>query len=247
MSENSLKCVLAFKWARNPEDARVGLDGAVDWSSAKMAASDDDEAAALLARGLSADITGLTLGDGDVAWAAARGASSTLSISDARPALDSGWIAAVLAAGVARLGAPAVVLVGDCTWEPAVPVLLGARLGWPVLAGVLEATAAEGSLRVTRRTATKKETLTVTTPVVLAVLARRQEKPPSMKEILAARKKPVERLTTADLGLKPPGAEIKLRGSAPPPAMQVTVYAGRDDPAGAARQLVAALRSEGVI
>jgi electron transfer flavoprotein beta subunit len=240
--------VLIFKWARNPLDARVGLDGAVDWSFANMAASDDDAAAAVAARNLSDDIVALTLGNGDTAWAAARGASRTVTVPDPRIGLDSSWTARLLAGGVRHIGEVDVVLAGDCAWDPAAPVLLGACLGWPTLAGVIEARREGGGLRVVRRAESGNETLEVTPPVVLAVLARHTEKePPGMKAILAARKKPVEKMTAADLGAAPAADSLVLCGSALPPATKAQIFAGRDDPAGAAAQLIAALRKEGVL
>ena len=63
-----MKTVVVFKWLRNPEDARVGSDGSVDWRAAKMAVSDDDPAAAAVANAIAAaggECVGLTLGDGD--------------------------------------------------------------------------------------------------------------------------------------------------------------------------------------
>jgi electron transfer flavoprotein beta subunit len=247
VTAQSVKCVLAFKWARNPLDARVGFDGAVDWSFANMAASDDDAAAAAAARNLSDDIVALTVGNGDTAWAAARGASCTVTVPDPQIGLDSSWTARLLAGGVRYIGKVDVVLAGDCAWDTAVPVLLGACLGWPTLAGVIEARREGGALRVVRRAESGNETLEVRPPVVLAVLARHAEKePPGMKAILAARKKPVEKMTAADLGAAPSADSLVLRGSALPPATKAQIFAGQD-PAGAAARLIAALRKEGVL
>ena len=80
-----MKIIVAFKWLRSPQDARVGADGSVDWRGARMAPNDDDPAAIAMARELGAggEVLGLTVGDGDLAWAAARGAASTLVVTDA--------------------------------------------------------------------------------------------------------------------------------------------------------------------
>ena len=104
---NPMKIVVVFKWLKNPEDARVGSDGSVDWRGAKMTVSDDDPAAIQVARNLAAaggEIVGLTIGDGDAAWAAARGASSTVIVTDAQSNADVAATGAVLAAGVRRIG-----------------------------------------------------------------------------------------------------------------------------------------------
>lgn len=243
-----MKSVIVFKWAKNPQDARVSANGSVDWRSARMAVSDDDAAAVAVARDIvvGGDIVGLALGDGDATWAAARGASSTVSVTDAEPNADAAATAAVLAAGVRHIGDADVVVVGDCAWDPMVPVSLAAQLGWPVLAGVLSATPEGDRLRVTRRTAAGAQVVDVSTPVVLAVAARRAEqKTPGMKEVLSARKKPLEKVTTAALGVSHDGG-VRVRGTTLPEAVAARVIDGTD-PAAAVEQLLAALRSEGVL
>ncbi len=241
-------CVIAFKWAKNPQDARVSADGSVDWRAAKMAANDDDAAAVAVARELAGGggLVGLTLGDGDAAWAAARGAGSTVSVADAQPDADASVLAGALAAGVRRIGDADVVVIGDSAWDQLVPAALAARLGWPALAGVVAAARDGDRLRVTRKTAAGTDVLEVTTPAVLAVAARHAEdKAPGMKEVLAARKKPVDKVTLADLGVATSGG-VTVRGTALPETAPARIFDG-SDPAAAATQLVAALKSEGVL
>ena len=241
-----MKSVIAFKWAKNPQDARVSADGSVDWRSAKMAVSDDDAAAAAVAGDIGGDVVGLTLGDGDATWAAARGASSTVSVTDAEPNADGAATAAVLAAGVRHIGEADVVVMGDCAWDQMVPVSLAAQLGWPALAGVLSATPEGDHLRVTRRTVAGAQVVDVIPPVLLAVAARHTEqKTPGMKQVLAARKKPLEKVTTATLGVTH-GGDVRLRGTALPETTAGRVFDGTD-PAAAVEQLLAALASEGVL
>jgi len=243
-----MKTVIVFKWAKNPQDARVSADSSVDWRSAKMSVSDDDAAAAAVVLDIAGDgdIVGLTLGNGDATWAAARGASSTVSVTDAEPNADSAATAAVLAAGVRHIGEADVVVVGDCAWDQMVPVSLAAQLGWPALAGVLSATPEGDHLRVTRRTAAGAQVVDVSTPVVLVVAARRAEQTtPGMKQVLAARKKPLEKVTTATLGVTH-DCGVRVRGTELPEATVARVIDGTD-PAAAVEQLLAALRSEGVL
>src|ERR1035438_9531017 len=111
---NLMKIVVVFKWLKNPEDARVGADGSIDWRGARMAVSDDDPAAIQVAgelAGTGGEIVGLTIGDGDAAWAAARGASSTVIVTDAQSNPDAAVTGAVLSAGVRRIGDADVVLI----------------------------------------------------------------------------------------------------------------------------------------
>lgn len=243
-----MKAVLAFRWAKNPQDARVSAEGAVDWSGAKMAVSDDDAAAAEVARDLLGEdeIVGLTAGDGDVSWAAARGASRTVCLTDLLPDPDARVTGDALAAGVDHVGDVDIVLIGDGQWDPMVPASLGARLGWLTFGGVVSAAREGQGLRVTQQTSAGTQIVDVAPPVVLAVRARRVEKQsPGMREVLAARKKPVEKLTAAALGAAAPGRVVP-RGTALPQSTPVRVIDGAD-PAAAAEQLVRALRSEGVL
>ena len=61
-----MKIVVAYKWARDPQEATVGADGTVDWSRAKPGISDYDPVAIELARRLAeatgAELIGLTAG-----------------------------------------------------------------------------------------------------------------------------------------------------------------------------------------
>ena len=243
-----MRGVLAFKWAKNPQDARVGTDGSVDWSGAKMAVTDDDAAAAEVARDLLGDgsIVGLTLGDGDASWAAARGAASTVCLTDASPDPDARVTADALAAGVQHIGEAEVVVIGDSPWDPLVPACLGARLGWRTVGGVTSAVVDGDHVRVTRRTSTGTQVLDVDPPVVLAVRARRAEqRTPGMRDVLAARKKPLEKLTAEALGVARQGGAVVM-GTALPETTPARVIDG-SDVEGAVDQLVRALRSEGVL
>jgi electron transfer flavoprotein beta subunit len=242
-----MKLIVVFKWLRNPQDARVGADGALDWGGAKMSPNDDDPAAIALAKGLGAgEIVGLTVGDGDLAWAAARGAASTVVVTDAQTGADSGVTGAVLAAGVERIGAADLVLIGDSAWDYGVVAALAGQLGWPALANVVSAVAEGGRWRVTRRIGTATQVVEVAGPAVLAVAASRAEQQvPGMKEVLAARRKPVTRLTVADLGLSP-ADKVVSRGTRLPDLAAAKIFDGAD-PAAAAAQVVAALRTDGVL
>ena len=244
-----MKSIVVFKWLRNPQDARVGTDGTVDWGAAKLSASDDDPAAILVANDLAAgggEVVGLTIGDGDVAWAAARGAASTVVVTDAQTDLDSATTGAILAAGVRRIGDADVVLIGDSGWDYGVVVAMAGQLGWPTLANVVSVAVEGIGLRVTCRVGAGTQVVDVAGPAVLAVAASRAEQQvPGMKEVLAARKKPVTRLTQADLGVQR-SATVTLRGTKLPETAMAKMFDGAD-PNAAAAQVVAALRMDGVL
>ena len=244
-----MKVIVVFKWFRNPQDALVGAGGTVDWPGVKMSATDDDpavmEIAAALAKG--DEIVALTVGDGDASWAAARGASRTMVVTDAMTETDSAVTGAVLAAAVGRLGGADAVVIGDSAWDYGVVSALAGQLGLPAVARVTAAELKQECLYVTRKMGSVSHVLEVKAPAVLAVMGTQTEKnEPSMKQVLVARKKPMEKLTLADLGFSPPSAGVaSLRTRFPdtPPAVLID----GTDPAPACQQLIAALKLDGVI
>lgn len=244
-----MKVIVVFKWSKNPQGARVGSGGSVGWRGARMAMNDDDPSAILVARDIAAtngEIVGLTLGDGDVAWAAARGASNSVVVTDAKTNVNSAATGAILAACVRRIGDADVVLIGDSAWDYGLVIALAGQLGWPTLANIVSATVEGGRLRVTRKIGSEIQVIEATGPVVLAVAASRAEQHvPGMKEVLAARKKPVLKLTLADLGVNST-TTVSLRGTKFPDTAAAWIIDGADA-ASAAAQLVTALRSEGVL
>jgi electron transfer flavoprotein beta subunit len=243
-----MKIIVVFKWLRNPQDARVGTDGSVDWCGAKMSPNDDDPAAITVAKDLVAggEIVGLTIADGDVAWAAARGAASTVVVTDAHTEADSAATGAILAAAVHRIGDPDLLLIGDSSWDYGVVSAVVGQLGWPALANVVSAKTEGGRLQVTQKVGAVTRVVEVGGPVVLAVAASRAEQHvPGMKQVLAARKRPVTKFTVADLGISPVGKAIS-GGTKLPDKPAAKMFDG-GDPAAAATQIVAALRTDGVL
>jgi len=243
-----MKVITVFKWSRNPQDARVGMNGSVDWRGVKMAPSDDDPAVMEIAKALAGDgeIIGLTIGDGDIAWAAARGAASTIAVTDAQTEVDSASTAAIIAAAIKRVEDVDAVIIGDSAWNYGVVSALVGQLGWPAVAGVVAASKEDNHLQVTRRIGTTSQVLEIEGPVVLAVMASREEvNAPGMKEILTARKKPVERLTMSDLGLTPV-EKASSKGTRFPDTLAAKIIDG-SDPVAACKELMAALHTDGVL
>lgn len=241
-----MKSVVAFKLCKDPKEAVVLSDGAIDWGLTKLAPSDSDDRAAEIARELGCETIGLTIGDGDLAWAAARGASGTIHIKDANESLDAVKTASLLAAAVQKAGDVDLVLIGDSTWDPAVPVLLGAQLGWTSMAGVVEARQEGSGLVVKRRTQSMEQEVQISLPAVLGILALREnEDKPGMKQILAARKKPVETLTAQELGFDCPDA-VAAVVTALPDSTAAKIISG-EDAADIAKKLFETLKTEGVL
>ena len=197
-----MKTVIVFKVCMNPKDAMIRPDGTADWGMASLAASDDDFRATEIAKTLGGEVIGLTIGTGDAAWAAARGADSTVVITDAMPSSDAAVTADILAKAVMKIGDVDLVMIGDSSWDPAVPVLLGAKLGWNTLAGVTDAAVSEFGYCAKRRLSGSEQNIEVSGPAVMAIAAKAaEETPPGLKQVLMARKKPVTKMRMEDLGM----------------------------------------------
>jgi len=242
-----MKVVVVHSWARDVSAATVRSDGSVDWRNARMTAGEDDPAALAcalqIARAAGGEVVGLTIGDSDASWALARGVGRTVAVPDAPALRDNAATAAVLAAAVRRIGEVDAVVIGDCQQDPGVGVALAGHLGWPVLAGLASATAEDGHL-VAARGGTEEVTFRVAPPAVLGIAAAADvDRPPGMKELLAARRRPVTRWTLRELHVDV--HDLHSEGTRRPASTPARLLRG--EPAEVARQLVAALRAEGVL
>lgn len=244
-----MRAVVVYAWARSAAGAIVHADGGVEWRNARPLAGEDDPAAvaaALAVAGPDGEVVGLTLGDADASWALARGAARAVRVTDAPVSDDEGVTAAVIAAGVRSVADVDVVVVGDSEEHPGVAAAVGARLGWPVVAGVVSAAPSGVGIEAVRRAGDLQETVVVTCPAVLGVAAEGAEsRTPGMKEQLAARKRPVVKTTLAELGVDTLPAAVVPGGTRLPEQARTRVFEG--EPEETARQLVAALRAEGVL
>ena len=110
----------------------------------------------------------------------------------------------VLAAALGTLN-PDLVLCGAESTDGRVQVLphmLAERLGFAALTGARKVTIDGGALTVERQTDEGYEVLAANTPAVVSVWDTINEpRYPSFKGIMAAKKKPVQELSLADLGI----------------------------------------------
>ena len=254
-----MKVSVAFKWTRDPRDARISVDGELTWGHAKMAATDDDPAAMQVAGALSpeGDIVGVTVGDGDNAWAAARGAARTVVVEGVPDSPDASRTARAIAQGVGAAGPVDAVVIGDSDWGIGVPVALAAELGMPAFAGVVQVEPSGGAFRVSCKDGPLVNVIEARPPFVLAVRGLTSEKAaPGMKQVLAARKKPVEKLVAAGPGAGgsgapgapgTPGAPVVTEGAVSLPEGGSATMIDAADVGRAARELVGALRLDGVL
>ncbi len=166
------------------------------------------------------EVVALTIGPDDAAAAIKRslqmGVGSGIHVvDDALHGTDALGTSAVLAAAVAKAGADLVVC-GMASTDGAMgvlPAMLAERLGWPAAtyAGSLEVSATTAT--IVREDDTARLTVEVDLPAVVSVTDQSGEaRYPSMKGILAAKKKPVTEWDLADLGLSP--ADVGLDAAA---------------------------------
>jgi electron transfer flavoprotein beta subunit len=191
-------------------------DGTVDREATDGLLSELDEYAVEQALQLAdsqdsgdVEVVALTLGPDDAADAIKRalqmGATSGVHINDeAVHGSDALATSAILAAAIRKLE-PDLVVAGMASTDGTmgvIPAMLSERLGWP--AATLGATLSlDGTTATIRRDGdTASQTIEVTLPAIVSVTDQSGEpRYPSMKGILAAKKKPVDEWEIDDLDL----------------------------------------------
>ena len=128
-----------------------------------------------------------------------------------------------------------LVLTGAASTDGGLQVMaqmVGARLGLPVLSGARKLAVADGQVTVERQTDDGYEELSAATPAVVSVWdSMNTPRYPSLKGIMAAKRKPVTTVSLSDLGI---GAE-EVGASA---ATSQVVEAAPRPPRGAGEKVV---------
>src|SRR3954465_9440520 len=217
-----MKIVVLAKHVPDATGERTfAADGTVDRGSSDGLLSELDEYAVEQALQIADEHDGvevvvMTLGPEDAADAIKRalqmGASAGVHIMD-DPIHGSDALAtsAILAAAIKK-AAPDLVICGMASTDGTmgvVPAMIAERLGWP--AATLGATLSlgDGEVTIRRDDDVASFTIEASLPAIVSVTDQSGEaRYPSMKGILAAKKKPVEELSLDDLGIDP--AEVGL-------------------------------------
>ncbi len=144
---------------------------------------------------------------GGLRTALAMGASRAVLVSDdALAGSDALGTAKVLAGALRRVEPDLVVAATESTdgYTGTTPVQVAELLGLPSITFAKRVEVADGTLRVERQTEAGYDEVTCPLPALITVTAGVVEpRYPSFKGIMAAKTKPVEELTVADLGLEP--------------------------------------------
>ncbi len=137
--------------------------------------------------------------------ALAMGAEQAVLVSDdALAGSDALSTAKVLAAAIARIEPDLVLAATESSdgYTGTVPEQIAAVMGLPSVTFAKEIEVGDGAVSVKRQTETGYESVTCPMPCVVSVTAGVVEpRYPSFKGIMAAKSKPVDQLSLADLGI----------------------------------------------
>lgn len=217
-----MKIVVLVKHVPDATGERsFAADGTVDRTAGDGLLSELDEYAVEQAlriadEGDDVEVVALTMGPDDAADAIKRalqmGATAGIHVNDeAVHGSDALGTSTILAAAI-RKAEPDLVLCGMSSTDGVmgvVPVMIAERLGWPAatLGATLEVDAS--TVRIRRDTDVASLTVEAPLPAVVSVTDQSGEaRYPSMRGILAAKKKPVDTWDLADLGVDPAGVGL---------------------------------------
>ena len=155
-------------------------------------------------------VTVLTVGPDKAADAIKKalqmGAHAGVHVSDeAIHGSDAAATSLILAEAVKKIGSPDLILTGMASTDGSMGVvaaMLAERLGLPQVTLAAELTVDGGTVTIRRDGDTASVTITAAMPALVSVTDQINEpRYPSFKGIMAAKKKPVETWSLADLGL----------------------------------------------
>ncbi len=217
-----MRIVVLVKYVPDATGERsFAADGTVDRAAADGLLSELDEYAIEQALQLAdqaddVEVVAMTLGPDDAVAALKRslqmGASAGIHINDdAVHGSDALATSAVLAAAITK-AAPDLVICGMASTDGSmgvIPAMIAERLGWPALTFGATLSVQGETVSIRRDGDVASQTIEASMPAVVRVTDQSGEpRYPSMKGILAAKKKSVEEWTLAGLGLQP--AEVGL-------------------------------------
>jgi len=211
------KILVCYKWVLDEQDIKINpSDLSLDSSRAKGKISDFDrnaiEEGTLLVEKLGGTVDALTYGTPAVKQslkdALSRGPNKVFWIGDASAEkADAHVIANVLAAAIRKIGPYDLIILGEGSsdsYNQQTAPRIAALLDLPAITYVEEISASGNGFSATRKLADCTEVATVQGPAVISVLGEiNKPRIPSLKQVLAASKKPSEEIKIADLGLTP--------------------------------------------
>lgn len=206
--------IVCYKYVLDEQDIKITSSLDLDTSRAKKKISEYDknaiECATKLLETYGGSLTALTYGGKDIKSslkdALSRGPEKAVWITDDNADKADAYVSAnALAAGVNQAGDYDIIVCGDsssdvCTQQ--VAARLAAVLGIPVLTNVIAVEMDGTTVKASRRVGDNIEVIAVNGKVVLSILPEAATpRIPSLKQVMAAGKKPNTELKVADLGL----------------------------------------------
>src|SRR5215212_10342774 len=135
------------------------------------------------------------------------GASAAIHISDEAIHGSDALASSLVLAEAVKKAAPDLVICGMASTDGTmgvIPAMIAERLGWPAATLGATLSVSEDSFTIRRDTDVASVTIEAPLPAIVSVTDQSGEaRYPSMKGILAAKKKPVEVWSLADLGVDP--------------------------------------------
>ena len=247
-----MKIVVCVKYVPDATgDRGFAADGTVDREATDGLLSELDEYAVEQALRIDDDgddveVVALTIGPDDASDAIKRalqmGATAGIHVNDeAVHGTDALGTSTILAAAI-RKAEPDLVLCGMSSTDGAmgvVPAMVAERLGWPAATLGASLEVGDGSVTIRRDTDVASLTVQAALPAVVSVTDQSGEaRYPSMKGILAAKKKPVEEWDLADLGVDPASVGLdaawtRVQETSPRPPKEAGHQVPDEDGAGA--------------
>lgn len=250
--------VVAYKYAANPQDATVGEDGIVDWSRTRATVSEYDPVAIQVGHDVAAaqgvEVVGISVGSAVVASSMAKKNAMSKGLDRGIVVADdatANWnvteVASALAALVRRVEGVDLVITGDASIDDGsqmTSALIAGFLGWPCFQEVMEIGRTDAGYSMTQMVDDGTRTIEVSGPVVVATTPDAVlPKAPSMKELLAAGKKPVEVVDAQELGIVRTRVDVVNRVRPEAKDRKKQIFTGAD----AVAEMLAALRADGVL
>ncbi|MBW3085834.1 Electron transfer flavoprotein subunit beta [Austwickia sp. TVS 96-490-7B] len=211
-----MKIIVCVKYVPDAQGDRQFTDDATtDRSSGEGILSELDEYAVeealKLKESASAEVTVLTVGPERAADALKKslqmGADAAVHVlDDAIVGSDAPGTSLVLAAAIQKIGVPDLVMTGMASTDgtmSVVPAMLAERLGMAQVTFASELTVTGESLTARRDGDVATEMIAAALPALVSVTDQINEpRYPSFKGIMAAKKKPVQTWSLADLGVE---------------------------------------------
>lgn len=212
-----MKIVVCYKCVVSDDSISVAADRSLDLSHAQWEVGQFDLRAVQAAMDLIAEcggsVSALTAAGEIVSNSKmkkailSRGPEAQFGVQDSRLTdADETAVAEVLAAAIKKIGDADLILFGEGSgdmYSQQMGNLVGGFLGWNTLNAVCSIAKTDDALRVKRISGNVEETLEVQLPAVISVTGDiNTPKIPTMKDILAAGKKPSTVWSIEDLGMQ---------------------------------------------